>query len=110
MGVEDGELVAVVLREPDLRIVELELEAVRRRGLVAPGLVALRPAFKQEHHPARFVRRLSFRVRDERRAHVVRNHHQTVRPIADSMSSASQKSAERYFQPPSARIVTITPS
>jgi hypothetical protein len=42
--VEDGELVAVVLGVPDLRIVELELEPVRRRRRIAPRLVALRTA------------------------------------------------------------------
>ena len=72
VGVEDGELVAVVLGVPDLRIVELELEAVRRRGRVSPGLVALCAAVAQQHEPARLVRRLSLRVRDERGAHVRR--------------------------------------
>src|SRR5438876_8422758 len=110
MGVEDRELVAVVFGEPDVRIVELELESIRRRGLVASGLVALGPPVAEEDQTARLVRRLALRVRDELRAHGVGDHHQTVRSIADSTSRASQKSAERYFQPPSARIATITPS
>src|SRR5438034_2552005 len=107
---EDGELVAVVLRVPDLRIVELELEAVGRRRRIAARLVALGAFVAQQHQPTRLVRRLLFRVRDQCGAHVGGNHHQTVRSIACSTSSASQKSAERYFQPPSARIATTTPS
>src|SRR5207247_665295 len=74
------------------------------------GLVARRSAAAQEHEPARLVRRLSLGVLDELGAHPGRNHHQTVRSIACSTSSASQKSADRYFQPPSARIATTTPS
>src|SRR5205807_3412145 len=46
----------------------------------------------------------------ERGSHLGRDYHQTVRSIERSTSSASQKSAERYFQPPSARIATTTPS
>src|SRR6266702_3982466 len=106
---EDGELVAGVFREPHLRIVEFELDAVRRRGLVAARLVAFSAAVAEEDQTAGFVRRLSFGVRDQLPAHVLRDHHQTVRSIAASTSSASQKSAERYFHPPSARIVTTTP-
>src|SRR6185312_5158303 len=108
--VKDGELVPVVLRVPDLRVVELELEAVRRRRCVLSRLVALGDAVAQQHEPARLVRRFRLRVRDERRAHVGGDHHQTVRSIASSTSSASQKSADRYFQPPSAKIATTTPS
>src|SRR6266849_2798124 len=107
---ENGELVAVVLREPDLWIVELQLEPVRRGCRVATGLVALCASVAQEHQTAGFVRRLALGVRDDRLAHVVRDHHQIVRSIAVSTSSASQKSAERYFQPPSAKIATTTPS
>src|SRR5438309_7645850 len=110
MGVEDGELVAVVLREPQLRIVELQLEAVGRRSRVASALVALGAAVAHEEETASLVRGLRFGVRDELYADVVGDHHQTVRSIADSTSSASQKSAERYFQPPSARMATIVPS
>src|SRR5712691_1697724 len=109
MRVEDGEVVTLVLREPDLGIVELELEPVRRRSRVAARLVPLGPGVAQEDEPASLVRSLGLGVRDERRAHVGGNHHQTLRSIACSTSSASQKSAERYFQPPSARIATTTP-
>ena len=49
----------------------------------------------EEDEPACFVRCFPFGVRDELRAHVLGDHHQTVRSIAVSTSSASQKSAER---------------
>src|SRR5438309_10626705 len=107
---EDGQLVARVLREPDLRIVELELEAVRRRGRVSSGLVPLGPSVTQEDEPARLVRDFFPGVLDEPGSYLGRDHHQTVRSIACSTSSDSQKSADRYFQPPSARIATTTPS
>src|SRR3954466_473139 len=107
---EDGELVAVVFGVPDLRIVELELEAVRRRRGVASRLVALGAAVAQQHEPAGLVRCFLLRVHDKGRPHLRRNHHQTVRSIECSTSSASQKSADRYFQPPSAKIATTTPA
>src|ERR671923_520104 len=107
---KDCELVAGVLGKPDLGVVELELEAVRRGSRVAARLVSLGSAVAQEHETAGLIRRLALRMDDERSADVARNHHQTVRSIARSTSSASQKSAERYFQPPSARIATTTPS
>src|SRR3954452_7210595 len=108
--VENGELVPVVLGVPDLGIVELQLEAVRRRCRVAPRFVAFGAAVSQQHEAAGLVRRLALRVLDERGADVRRNHHQTVRSIACSTSSASQKSADRYFQPASAKTATTTPS
>src|SRR6266511_6027729 len=107
---EHGDLVPLVLRVPDLRIVELKLEAVRRRVSFALRLVTLGTPGTQQHEPASLVRRLSLRVRDERGAHVGRDHHQMVCSIDLSTSSASQKAADRYFQPPSARIATTTPS
>src|SRR3954465_13546470 len=107
---ENRELVALVLGKPDLGIVELQLEAVRRRRGVVARLVALRLAVAEQDETASFVRHLALGVRDERFAHVGGNYHQSVRSIACSTSSVSQKSAERYFQPASARIVTTTPS
>src|SRR6266571_8675226 len=107
---EDGELVAVVLREPDLGVVELELEPVGRRGGVAAGHVSLGNPVAKENETACLVGGFCLGVRSQRPPHVGgHNHHQTVRSIARSTSSASQKSAERYFQPPSARIATTTP-
>src|SRR6266545_2183975 len=107
---EDGELVALVLEEPVLGLGP-ELEAVRARGGVLGGEVALRPAVSQDDEAARFVRLLRARVFLEGRAHLGRNHHQTERSISASASGpVSQKPAERYFQPPSARIATTTPS
>src|SRR5215831_12482280 len=108
--VEDRELVALVLRIPDLGVVELELEPIGRCRGVAARLVALGQPVPKQYEAARLVRRLSQRVLDERRAHVGGDHHQTVCSIDSSTSSASQKSAERYFQPPSAKIATTTPS
>ena len=49
--VEDGELVAVVLREPDLGIVELQLEPIRRGGRVPAGRVALRASVARTTSP-----------------------------------------------------------
>src|SRR5437773_5404667 len=109
MGMEHRELVAVVFGEPELGIVELQLEAVRRRGRVPPRLVPLGPAVADQDEAARFVGRLALGVRHELCTHLVGNHHQTKRSIDPSTSSASQKSALRYFQPASARTATTTP-
>src|SRR5437868_4047756 len=62
MRVEDGELKALVLEEPDLRV-ELERVAVRRRCRVTTGDVALGDAVAQDDDAARLVRRLRARVR-----------------------------------------------
>ena len=94
MGVEDGELVAVVLGEPHVRVLELELEPVRGRGRVPAGLVPLCAAVAEEDDAAGLVRRFTLGVRSELCAHALGNHHQTVRSIAVSTSSASQKSAD----------------
>src|SRR5947209_2491297 len=109
MGVEDGELVAVVLEEPQAGI-GLELETVRRRGGVATALVALRDAVAHDDEPARLVRLLGARVSDELGTHLLGDHHQSVRSMDCSTSSAFQKSALRYFQPASASTQTTTPS
>src|SRR6266571_1650440 len=106
---EDRQLVAVVFGEPRLGVVELELEAVRRVRFVAAGLVTLCATVSQQDQPAGLVRRFPLGVRDELGAHLGGDHHQTVRSIDASTSSALQKPAERYFQPPSARIATTTP-
>src|SRR6185312_11905005 len=67
-------------------------------------------AVVQHDEPAGLVRVLFGRMRDERRAHLLRDYHHRVRSIDSVTSCASQKSAERYFQPPSARTQTTTPS
>src|SRR6188472_3736085 len=92
--------------------IQAELEEVRRRrgvlaGHVLDGLVAV-----EEQEPAGLVRKLGAGVLGDRRPHRGRDHHQTVDSIDCSTpaSGASQKSALRYFQPPSARIATTTPS
>src|SRR3954451_1114032 len=108
VGVEDRELVAVVLEEPRLRR-RVQLEAVRRGRGVAAGHVALRGLPPEEHEPTAFVRRLGLRVLDERAAHLVGDYHQLPASIDRSTSSAAQKSAERYFQPPSGRMQTTVP-
>src|SRR5215211_2465170 len=106
---EDREVVPVVLEEPDLGV-DLELEAVGRGGAVAAGHVALGASVAEEQQPARLVRVLRARVLLERGADLRRDHHQTVRSIDVSTSAASQKSADRYFQPPSGRTQTTTAS
>ena len=57
MRVKDGELVAVVLQEPVLGL-GLELEAVRARGRVAPGDVALGGVALEDDQAAGLVRLL----------------------------------------------------
>src|SRR6266536_568773 len=109
MGVEDGQLVAVVLGEPHLRVVELELEAVGRGRRVTAGDVSLGDPVAKEDQPTGLVRRFSLGVSSECLPHRGGHYHQTVRSIDASTSSASQKSAERYFQPPSASTPTTTP-
>src|SRR5437867_12199251 len=109
MRVEDRELEAVVLQEPRLRI-DVELEAVRRLERVPPGHVALRTAVAEHDQSAGFIRRFRAGVVRQLGAKLGRDHHQTLSSIARDTSAASQKSAERYFQPPSARMQTTTPS
>src|SRR5262245_2379516 len=103
--VEDGELVAVVLEEPDLGI-DLELVAVRRREPVAATDVALGDAVAEDDQAAALVRRLLARVLAQLREHRLRDYLHSVRSIDSSTSSARQNSAERYFQPPSASTAT----
>ena len=62
----------------------------------------------QRDESARLVGSLGFGVLDECRAHLGRDHHQ-MRPSID-WAPCVQKSAERYFQPPSASTQTMTPS
>src|SRR5581483_507730 len=111
VGVEDGELVAVVLEvEDEARVRCAQLEPERARGGVDAGQVALRDPAPEGEEPARLVRRfvlgVPFQLAANRRGH----YHQWPCSIACSASGASQKSAERYFQPPSARMQTTTPS
>src|SRR5215212_1189594 len=106
---EDRKPVAVVLEEPDFRI-DLELEPVGRRGEVPARLIALRLAVAEQDQAARLVRRLGAGVFFEGGADLGADHHQRSASISPSTSSASQKDAERYFQPASARIATTTPS
>src|SRR5438874_69428 len=75
-----------------------------------PGLVALGLDVAKVDDAVRFVRRLGSRVLLERGAHLGADHHQRSASISRSTSAASQKEAERYFQPASARIATTTPS
>src|SRR5439155_13508098 len=108
MRVEDRELVALVLQEPVFRVGS-ELEAVRARGRVLAGDVALRDAVAQHDEPASLVRGFRSRMRPKLGTDLGRNHHQTAPSISRSGLAASQKPAERYFQPPSARTRTTTP-
>jgi hypothetical protein len=54
MRVEDRELVAVVLEEPDLRI-DLELEAVGRGCGITAAYVSVRDSVAHHQDPARLV-------------------------------------------------------
>ena len=108
--VHHRELVALVLEEPDLGVRHAQLEPVRRGGVVDPRHVPLGDAVLEDEQPARLVRRVRPRRAPDRQARRVGDYHQTVRSIDSSTSSASQKSAERYFQPASARTQTTTPS
>ena len=107
VGVEDGELVALVLEEPHLGV-DLELVAVRRGEPVAAADVALGDAVAEDEHAAALVRRLLGGVGVQLGADRGRDYHQSVLSIDSSTSSALQKSPERYFQPPSASTATTT--
>src|SRR5579884_578137 len=105
--VDDRELPAVVLEEPELRL-DLQLEAVRRRRCVPARLVAGGDALAEDEQPAALVRQLRPRMRRDRLPHGRgHGHHHS---FASSTAPPSQKLAERYFQPPSARMQTTAPS
>src|SRR5439155_27280832 len=87
-----------------------ELEAVRARCLVDRGDVALGDAVAKGDQATCLVRCLRARVLGELGTDGRGHYHQTDRSIAPATSSESQKSAERYFQPPSASTQTMTPS
>src|SRR5690348_8277122 len=106
VGVDDRELVPLVLEKPELGI-DLELEAIRRVGAVAARLVAVGDAVAQDEQAAALVRQLPSRVLGQCLAHGLRDYHHS---LLSSISSPCQKPAERYFQPPSARTQTTTPS
>src|SRR5690348_5539390 len=99
------------LVELDLRPahgVEIQLEAVRRGGLVHGRDVLDGSPVLEEQQAAGLVRRLGAGMGRDRVAHRRRDYHQSVRSIEPPTSSALQKSALRYFQPPSARMQTTT--
>src|SRR5439155_22158128 len=106
MRVEDRELEAVVLEEPELGI-DLELVAVRRLEPVAAADVALGDAVAEDDQAAALVRRLLAAVRAQLFAYGLGHYHHSVASIDFSTSSVRQNSAERYFQPPSASTATI---
>src|SRR3954451_21758433 len=106
---EDRQPVALVLEEPDFGI-DLELEAVGRGGEVSARFVALRLTVAKHDHAARLVRSVGSGVFLEGGADLGADHHQRSASISASTSWASQKEADRYFQPASARTATTTPS
>src|SRR5512142_3200495 len=65
---DDRELVALVLEEPEIGV-DLQLEAVRRTGGVAAGLVALGDSVAHHEQAAALVRQLPAGVLGERLAH-----------------------------------------
>src|SRR5262249_19953787 len=97
---------ALVLEEPELWI-DLELEAVRRLGAVAAPLVSLGDPVPKDEQAAALVGQFLAPVGRDRLAHRGRDYHHS---LLSSISSPCQKPAERYFQPPSARTQTTTPS
>src|SRR5919106_6726714 len=109
MRVEDGELVALVLEEPDLGV-DLELEPVRGLRSIAAPHVLVRDSVAHQQDSTRLVGGLRLGVLRQCPPNFGGHYHQTVRSIDRSTSSASQKSAERYFQPASASTQTTTPS
>src|SRR5207237_9123919 len=60
--------------------------------------------------PPELSRRLLLSMPAQLRAYPARHHHQNDRSIDASTSSAVQKSADRYFQPPSASTHTTVES
>src|SRR5437868_15232915 len=99
------------LVELDLRPahgIEEELEPVRRRSLVHRGDVLDGAPVLEQQQAARLVRSLGSGVGGDGLADRRRDYHQSVRSIEPQTSPASQKSALRYFQPPSARTQTTT--
>src|SRR3954465_7907431 len=108
--VEDGELVALVLEEEVGGSAGLELEAVRARERVPAREIALGDAVAESDQAAGLVRRLRLRVLLERAPHGARDYHQMVRSSSSPPRASSQNDAEMYFQPPSARTHTTTPS
>src|SRR3954452_14677808 len=108
--VEDGQLIALVLQEPVLRL-GLQLEAVGARGRVAAGDVALRDSAPERDQAARLVRGLRLGVSAQLGADLDGDHHQTAASSSSSACASScQKPADRYFQPASARTATTVPS
>ncbi len=71
---EDGELVALVLQEPELGV-DLELEPVRRGGGVSAALVANRLSAANDDETAGLIRQLRPRVLLEGTPHVVADYH-----------------------------------
>src|SRR5262249_50670584 len=108
VGVEDGELVAVVLEEEVVRRSGAELEPVGAGGVVRPPQVALGDAVPEGEETAGFVRSFRLRVVFELPRDGGGHYHQWPRSIEVSGSESAQKSADRYFQPASARMQTTT--
>src|SRR5215213_9615471 len=110
MRVEDRDLEALVLEEEVVGVARLELEPVRAGELVFGRQVPLGDAVPEREQAAGLIRRFGSCVLDQLVADGGRDHHQTEFSIADSTSSAAQNGADKYFQPPSARMPTTTPS
>src|SRR2546423_13775698 len=110
MRVDDSLLeLAVADVRPALGIDE-QFEAKGRRRCVLTADVFHRDVAVEQEEAAGLVGILLARVCSDLGAHTVGDHHHSERSIDDSMSSADQKSALRYFQPASASTQTTTPS
>src|SRR3972149_428416 len=77
-----------------------EIDAVRARGRVPRGHVALRPAVAKHDEAAGLVGLLRLGVLDERRAHLGGDHHQRRAAIDPSTAprGCGPQPAEGYFQ------------
>src|SRR5262249_16033825 len=105
---EDGELVPFVLEEEVHRVKRLEGEAIGARGFVERRQIPPGAPVPHRDQAAGLVRRPGVRVFLESTANRVGDSPQWPLSIAASVSAASQKSAERYFPPPSASTQTTT--
>src|SRR5262249_26135655 len=108
VGVEDGELVAVVLEEEVVRRSGAELEPVGAGGGVRPPQGAVGGAVPGGAGAAGVVRRFRLGVLFVLPPAGGGHYHRWPRSIEVSGSGSAQKSADRYFQPASARMQTTT--
>src|SRR5262245_66013693 len=106
MRMEDSQLVALILEEPDGGI-DVELVAVRGLEPVPAAHVPLSDFVLEDEDAAALVRRLFLRVRAQLRPDRGWDYHHST---GSSLSSPVQKGAERYFLHRSVRSAEATAS